>query len=117
VTSDRALRAAAVVVTAEATVEIVLIAWRDELRVALRVALALCAALQYVFAWLLLRRSAGALLVLVLCQVTLLLVAAAGDWPAAVRVGLALTAVTASVLLAKAAGSIPSPAIPRTPRG
>jgi hypothetical protein len=111
--ADVRLRAAAVAATVMATAEIAVVAALADLRPPLRVTLALVWGLQYLLAWRLLHRSAGAVLFLVLFQVTALLVAAgARDWHGAVRAVLALGAVVTAVLVVRAAGAIPSPALP-----
>ena len=107
------LTAAVAVVAFETAAEIVLIAADDGRTVALRVALAASLALKLVFAGLLVRRSAGALLGLMLWEVTALLVAvAATEWHAGLRIGLTVTAVVALVLLGAVARRFPSPSLP-----
>jgi hypothetical protein len=107
------LRPAVVLITVETVAEAVAVAWRDDFRAALRVALVACIALKFLFVWLLGRRSAGALFGLVLWEVTALLVAvAATGWPAGVRLGLAATAVMALVLLVRVARAFPEATVP-----
>src|SRR3954469_23447830 len=69
------LAAAIVVVSFETTVEAILVGARSDLQVSLRVVLVLCVALKYPLGWLLGRRSAFAVLVLALAEITALLVA------------------------------------------
>ena len=107
------LAPAIAVVSFETTVEVIVVAARGDFRPALRVALVLCIALKYVFAWFLGRRSAAALLGLVLWEVTALLVALASTgWHAGLRAGLAVTALVTLFLLVRVARAFPEATVP-----
>ena len=108
-----ALKAAVALVCAETTVEVALVMNSGRWTFLGRVVIALCIALQYVFAWRALHRSAGAVLGLVLWQISALLVAAGADWALLARIGLAVAAVTTTVLLARASRTFPTPVLPR----
>jgi hypothetical protein len=108
-----ALAGAAAVVAAETTFEVGLVLAGGRWTAAGRVAIAATIALKYLFAWRLLHRSAGAVLALLLWEVSALLVAAGnGGWPALGRAALAATAVVAIVLLVRASRAFPEPALP-----
>ena len=107
------LTLAVTVVAFETAIEAVLVAADDDRTVALRVALVLTLGVKLLFAALLIRRSAGAALGLVLWEVTAVLVAvAAVEWHAALRAGLALTAVVNLSLLGAVVRRFPEPALP-----
>jgi len=107
-----ALRAAAALVVAETTVEVAVVLASGRWTVLGRVVIAACIGLKYVFAWRLLHRSAGAVLALILWEISALLVAAGADWAAAARVGLAVTAVATITLLGRASRTFPEPVLP-----
>ncbi len=108
------LRAGAGLVSAEALVEAVVVAGRSELTTGLRIALVLCVALKWVFAWRILRLSAGAMLGLLLLEGTTI-VAAFGAVEAATgaRLTLGLVAVAAIGLLSSSLHAFPSPTLPK----
>ncbi len=103
------LRAAAGLVVAETAAELLVVAWRDQLTIALRVALMAAIALQLLFARLALRRSAGAVFGLLLSQLTAVLVAVGSGGPVWARSTLAVVAVTIAGLLLASAHAFPSP--------
>ena len=90
------LRAAAGLVSAEALVEATLVAGRSELTTGLRVGLVLCVGLKWVFAWRVLRLSAGAMLGLLMLEGTTI-VAAFGAVERALAARVALGAVAVDV--------------------
>ena len=108
-----ALHAAAALAVAETTVEVAVVVASGRWTVLGRLVLASCIALKYLFAWRLLHRSAGAVLALILWEISALLVAAGADWPGAARTGLAVTAVATIVLLTRASRTFPEPVLPR----
>jgi hypothetical protein len=110
-----ALHAAVALVCAETTVEVALVLSSGRWTLLGRLVIAACVALQYVFAWRVLHRSAGAVLALMLWQVSALLVAAGADWAAVARLGLAVAAVTTIVLLARGSRTFPEPVLPSAP--
>jgi hypothetical protein len=108
------LRAAAGLVSIEALVESVAVSGRTNLTVGLRVALVLCIALKWLFAWRALRLGPGAALGLLLLEGTTVVAAlGAVDTDALVRVALAGTAVTVIALLAASLHAFPTPALPK----
>jgi hypothetical protein len=107
------LTPAVALVSFETTVEVIVVAARADYRPALRVALVLCIALKYAFAWFLGRRSAAALLGLVLWEVTAVLAAVASSgWHAGLRVGLAVIALATVVLLVRLVRAFPEATVP-----
>lgn len=110
----RTLDVASVLVAGQAVVELVVLAWRSQLTVEMRVALALVVALQFLLVWRMRRHSAGAVLGLMLFELSSVLVAAgATGWPLAARTVLAVVAVAVIALLAASAHAFPSPTLPR----
>jgi hypothetical protein len=110
----RTLDAASVLVAGQALVELVVLAWRSQLTVEARVALGFVVALQFLLVWRMRRRSAGAVLGLMLFELSAVLVAAgASGWPLAARTVLAVTAVATIGLLAASAHAFPAPTLPR----
>lgn len=108
------LRAAAGLVAAEALVEAVVVARRDELTVGLRVMLLAFVSLKWVFAARVVRLRAGAALGLFLIEGTSVVAAlGATDAPGLARVALAVTALAAIVLLAASLHAFPEPPLPR----
>lgn len=107
------VRAAAALVAAETAAEVAVVLASGRWTVLGRVFIAACIALKYPFVWRLLHRSAGAVLALILWEISALLVAAGADWPGAARAGLAATAVVAIVLLIRASRTFPEPVLPR----
>jgi hypothetical protein len=109
------LRAAAGLVSVEALVEGVALAGRTALTPGLRILLLLCLALKWLFAWRVLRLSAGAALGLLLLEGTTIVSAlAAVDSAAIVRLALGGTALTVTVLLFASLHAFPTPALPKT---
>lgn len=108
----RALHAAVALVCAETTVEVALVLAGGRWTLLGRVVIAGCVALQYLFAWRALHRSAGAVLGLMLWQVSALLVAAGADWAAGARLALAACALATIVLLGRASRAFPEPVLP-----
>jgi hypothetical protein len=106
-----ALKAAVALVVVETTVEIAVVMNSGRWTAAGRVAVSLCIALQYLFAWRALHRSAGAVLGLILWQISALLVAAGADWAPLARAALAAAALSTIVLLARATRTFPEPAL------
>jgi len=108
------LRAGAGLVSAEALVETIVVAGRSELTTGLRVVLVLCVALKWVFAWQVLRLSAGAMLGLLMLEGTTI-VAAFGAVEAAdgARLALGAVALTAIGLFASSLHAFPSPTLPK----
>lgn len=108
------LRAAAGLVSVEALVECVAVSGRDELTPGLRTGLVLCISLKWVFAWLLLRRSAGAALGLLLVEGTTVIAAlGAVETPLAARLALGLTAAAVVSLVAASLHAFPPPTLPK----
>jgi hypothetical protein len=108
------LRFAAVLVAAEALVEVMVVAGRDELTTGLRVMLVAFLSLKWVCAVGVLRLRAGAALGLFLLEGTSVVAAAgATDAPAAARAALAAVAVAVIVLLAASLHAFPAPPVPR----
>jgi hypothetical protein len=108
------LRAGVGLVSVEALVEAVVVAGRSELTVGLRVALVLCVALKWLFAWRVLRLRAGAMFGLLLLETTTLL-AAVGATGASdgARLTLGAVALTVLVLLSSSLHAFPSPTLPK----
>ena len=108
------LRAAAGLVSIEALVETVAVSGRDELTPGLRVGLILCLGLKWLFAWLVLRASAGAALGIMLLEGTTVVAAfGAVDSSTAVRLALGLTATTVVALVAASLHAFPPPTLPK----
>lgn len=108
------LRAAAGLVSIEALVESVVVSDRSELTAGLRTGLVLCIALKWLFAWLVLRRSAGAALGLLLLEGTTVVAAlGAVDTSSGARLALGLTAVTVMALVAASLHAFPPPTLPK----
>lgn len=108
------LRTAVGVVSGEALVEAIVVAGRAELTTGLRTGLVLCVALKWVFAWRVLRLSAGAMLGLLMLEGTTI-VAAFGAVEAAhgARLALGAVALTVMVLLSSSLHAFPSPTLPK----
>lgn len=108
------LWAAAGLVSAEALVEAIVVAGRAELTPGFRVGLVLCVSLKGVFAWRVLRFSAGAVLGLLMLEGTTI-VAAFGAVETALGARLAIGAVAvASIgLLSSSLHAFPSPTLPK----
>ena len=108
------LQVAVGVVSAEALVEAVVVARRDELTPGLRALLVLCIALKWAFAWRVLHLSAGAMLGLLLLEgTTIVAAAAATESSDGARVALAAVALTCVVLLSSSLHAFPSPTLPK----
>lgn len=107
------LRGAAGLVSLEALVEAIVVTGRDELTFGLRAGLLMSLSLKWVFAWLVLRRNAGAVLGLLLLEGTTV-VAALGAVEASggARLALGVTAATVIVLTAASLHAFPSPELP-----
>lgn len=108
------LRAAAGLVSAETLVEAVVVGARSELTPGFRVGLVLCVGLKWLFAWRVLRFSAGAMLGLLMLEGTTI-VAAFGAVESADGARLALGGVAAVVigLLMSSLHAFPSPTLPK----
>ena len=108
------LRAAAGLVSVEALVEAVVVAGRSELTPGFRVGLVLCVGLKWVFAWRVLRFSAGAVLGLLMLEGTTI-VAAFGAVESSDGARLALGGVALVVigLLFSSLHAFPSPTLPK----
>ncbi|MFL6206558.1 MAG: hypothetical protein ACJ739_14555 [Acidimicrobiales bacterium] len=108
------LRAAVGLVALEALVEAVLVAGRSELTPGLRSFLVLCVGLKWLFAWRVLRLSAGALFGLLLLEGTTVVAAmAASESSGAVRLALGGVALAVLVLLSSSLHAFPSPTLPK----
>ncbi len=108
------LRTGVGLVSAEALVEAVLVAGRTELTTGLRVALVLCVGLKWVFAWRVLRLSAGAMLGLLLLEATTIVAAlGATDEPTGFRLALGAVALAVLVLFSSSLHAFPSPTLPK----
>lgn len=106
-----ALAAALVVTIGVAAAEAVHVAGRDELVPGFRAFLLLVVASQVALAVRTARRSAGAALGLLVCQVTTVVASLAGG-EGLLRVGLAVAAVVVVALVCSALGTFPSPELP-----
>jgi hypothetical protein len=108
------LRVAAGLVSAEALVEATLVAGRAELTPGLRVGLVLCVGLKWVFAWRVLRFSAGAMLGLLMLEGTTI-VAALGAVETAygARLAFGAVALVSIGLLSSSLHAFPSPTLPK----
>ncbi len=108
------LRAAAGLVSAEALVEAVVVAGRSELTPGFRVGLVVCVGLKWLFAWRVLRLSAGAMFGLLMLEGTTI-VAAFGAVESSYGARLALGAVAAAIigLLCSSLHAFPSPTLPK----
>ncbi len=108
------LRVAAGLVSAEALVEATVVAGRSELTPGLRVGLVLCVSLKWLFAWRVLRLSAGAMLGLLMLEGTTI-VAALGAVETAFGARLAFGAVALMSigLLSSSLHAFPSPTLPK----
>ena len=108
------LRAAATLVSAEALVECLAVAGRDELTTALRIGLVLALSLKWVFAWRVLHLSPGAVLGLLLLEGTTIVSAfGAVDTSDPARLALGVTAATVIVLVCTSLHAFPSPTLPK----
>lgn len=108
------LRAAAVLVSVEAAVEVVVVARREELTPGLRGMLILFLALKWVFAWRVTKLRAGPALGLFLLEGTSALAALGAEHaPPGPRLALAGAAVLACGLLASSLHAFPTPPLPR----
>ena len=109
------LRAAAGVVSIEALVEGIAVSSRTALTPGLRVVLVLCLAMKWLFAWRVLRLSAGAALGLLLLEGTTIVSAlGAVDTDALVRWALGGTALSVVVLVLASLHAFPTPALPKS---
>jgi hypothetical protein len=114
--APRPLQVAAAVVVAQVVAEIVYVARRDELTVALRVALALVVAGQLVFADAAARRRAGGALGLFAAEGAAVLAAVGNtEWSGVARGGLAASALAVVVLVSASLGAFPSALPPPKP--
>jgi hypothetical protein len=108
------LKAAVGLVVVEAAVEVVVVARRDELTPGLRVLLALCIGLKWVFAWGALRLHPGAAMGLLLLEGTTVVAAlAATEASPAARLAAGGVALTVLVLLSSSLHAFPSPTLPK----
>jgi hypothetical protein len=108
------LRAAVGLVSAEALVEATLVAGRSELTPGLRAGLVLCVGLKWVFAWRVLRFSAGAMLGLLMLQGTTIVAAfGAVETALAARLAFGAVAVVSIGLLSSSLHAFPSPTLPK----
>ena len=108
------LRAAAGLVSIEAAGEAIGVAGRSELTPGLRVGLVLCVSLKWLFAWRVLRLSAGAMLGLLMLEGTTVVAAlGATEAPGEVRVALAGVALVVLVLLSSSLHACPAPTLPK----
>jgi hypothetical protein len=108
------LRAAAGLVSLEALVEAVAVSGRSELTPGLRIGLILCLSLKWLFAWLVLRRSAGAALGLLLLEGTTIVAAlGAVESSPGVRLALGVTAAVVMALVAASLHAFPPPTLPK----
>ena len=108
------LRAAAALVSVEALAESLAVSGRDELTPGLRAGLVLCLALKWLFAWLVLRRSAGAALGLLLLEGTTIVAAlGAVESSGGVRLAIGLTAASVVALVASSLHAFPPPTLPK----
>lgn len=114
VTLPLTLHAAAGLVSVEALVEAIAVSGRDELTAGLRAGLVLCISLKWLFAWLLLRRSAGAALGLLMLEGTTVVAAfGAVEASTAVRLALGVTAATVIALIGASLHAFPPPTLPK----
>lgn len=109
------LMAAAVLVWLQATGEIVYVGWRSAWTIGLRIFVGLILALQLLFAYRVLRFSAGAILALFAFEAMTVVGAIGSDAPIAIRIVLALSAIITIALLAASITAFPSPTLPRGP--
>ncbi len=110
----KTLLAAAVLVSLEALVESVVVLGRSELTLGLRVLLVLCLALQWLFAWRVLRLSHGAALGLLMFEGTTIVAAfGAVESTGLGRLVLGGSALLVIVLLAASLHAFPAPILPR----
>jgi hypothetical protein len=108
------LRAAVALVAVEALVEAVVVTGRSELTPGLRVFLVLCVGLKWLFAWRVLRLSAGAAFGLLLLEGTTVVAAlAAIESSTGARVALGGVALAVLVLLSSSLHAFPSPTLPK----
>jgi hypothetical protein len=108
------LPVAAGVVAIEALLETLFVSGREELTPGLRGMLILCLGLKWLFAWLLVRRSAGAALGLLLLELTTVVAAfGAVDQPTPARLALGLVATCVIALVAASLHAFPPPTLPR----
>lgn len=107
------LRAGAALVSAEALVEALVVSGRSELTTGLRLGLIISIALKWVFAWRVLRLSAGAMLGLLMLEGTTVVAAlGAVETTAVPRVALGLVALLTIGLLLASLPAFPPPRIP-----
>jgi hypothetical protein len=107
------LVAAAILIGVETVVELVFVAGRGDLSPGWRVVLVLTLASKGLLLWAAFRRSAGAVLALLLFELTSVFVALVGGamaWP--VRLGLAVVGIASIALLAASAHAFPAPRLP-----
>jgi hypothetical protein len=108
------LRAAAGLVSAEALVEATVVAGRSELTPGLRVGLVMCVGLKWVFAWRVLRFSAGAMLGLFMLEGTTVVAAfGAVESGYVARLAFGAVAVVSIGLLSTSLHAFPSPTLPK----
>lgn len=109
------LRAAAGLVSVEALAECLAVVGRTALTPGLRALLVLCLGLKWVFAWRVLRLSAGAALGLLLLEGTTIVAAfGAVDADGLVRLALGATALAVVALLAASLHAFPPPVLPKS---
>jgi hypothetical protein len=109
-----ALDGAALLITVETLVELLVIAWRTELTLGLRAVLMLCVGSKLLLVALARRVSAGAVLGLLLFEATSVVVAlGATSAPLAARLLLGANALAAMVLLGASAHAFPAPRLDR----
>lgn len=113
-----ALDGAALLITAETLVELLVIAWRTELTLGLRGVLIVCIGTKLVLVALARRVSAGAVLGLLLFEATAVVVAlGAASAPLGVRLLLGANAIAAMALLGASAHAFPAPRLDRRSDG
>ncbi len=111
-TPPATLRAAAIVVTAQAVVEAAAIAWRSELKGALRVVLVLIVLSQVLFARRMLRFSAGSVFAIFAFEIGALVAMISSGFALELRIVLAVAAVAAMVLIGASLSAFPTPDLP-----